>query len=287
MCVAAPIPGVGPGNPGVCGQAPAHPEMTAMRILLSETTWSASAIAAELEKTGYLVTRADDGQSVLDYAGLSQEDAILLDADLPDMGALACLRELRSRHPQAGIVFLTGRTEDALRLAALTAGADDALSRDAPAREIAARIGAIARRRAGFPSAPVLAGGVELDLIRRDARVGTQSVRLSRLEFALVEFLALRAGSVMSDDDIMTHLYGLEDTPEDGIVKVFVSHIRRKIEVAGGDPAALTTVWGRGYRLEMANVPVREERAVPVAGVAASAPAGVAAPAAERQRKAA
>jgi DNA-binding response OmpR family regulator len=236
-----------------------------MRILLSETTWSASAIAAELERTGYLVTRADDGQTVIDYAGLSQEDAILLDADLPDLGALACLRELRSRRPQTAILVLTGRNEDTLRLAALMAGADDALCRDAQPREIAARIGAIARRRAGFPAAPVLAGGIELDLFGRTAQVGGQPVRLSRLEFALVEFLALRAGSVMSDDDIMTHLYGLDDTPEDGIVKVFVSHIRRKIEVAGGDPAALTTVWGRGYRLEMESAPARTEQAAPAA----------------------
>ncbi len=220
-----------------------------MRILLAETTWASSAIAADLERTGHLVTRADDGQSVIDYAGLSQEDAVLLDADLPDMGGLACLRTLRARHPQSAIVFLTGRTDDALRLAALSAGADDALSRHARPVEIAARLVAVARRRAGFPAAPVLAGGMELDLIRREARVGARPVKLSRLEFGLVEFLALRAGSVMSDDQIMTHLYGLDDTPEDGIVKVLVSHIRRKITLAGGDPAAIGTVWGRGYRV--------------------------------------
>lgn len=238
-----------------------------MRILLSETTWSAAAIAAELERTWHLVTRAEDGQAVIDHAGLSQEDAILLDADLPDMEAIACLRVLRSRQPQTGIAVMTGKAEMALRLRALAAGADCAVSRDAPPAEIAARLAAIVRRRAGFHAAPVLGGSVELDLVARAARVGGRDVGLSRMEFSLVEFLSLRAGHVMSDDDIMTHLYGLEDMPDNGIVKVFVSHIRRKIAAAGGDAPTLHTIWGQGYRVEAERVPPRAKRqqAAPVA----------------------
>jgi DNA-binding response OmpR family regulator len=218
-----------------------------MRVLITETTFSAMTMAADLARAGLLVTRADDAEDALTHAEHAPQDAVIVEADLPDQRPADLIRTLRRRYPALGILLIAPATDLAARLAAFEAGADDALPHGSAPAEVGARIAAITRRHRGRAQAELKLGDLSLDLAARRAMIGATPVRLARLEFALLAFLAQRAGQVQSRDTIMAHLYGLEDSPDSRIIPAYVCHIRTKIRAAGGDAAIITNHWGRGY----------------------------------------
>lgn len=221
-----------------------------MRVLILETTFATMSLAVDLTRTGLLVTRAADAEDTLAFADHAAQDVAIIDADLPDAQPATLIRTLRNRHPDLGLILTAPRGDLGARLAAFAAGADDALAYDVPAAEVAARIEAIVRRHRGTPQSDLRLGDLTLDLATRELRVGSAVVPLARLEFALFEFLARRAGQVLSRDAIMEHLYGLEDSPDHRIITAYICHIRSKIAEAGGDPSVIRNHWGRGYSIE-------------------------------------
>ncbi len=149
-----------------------------MRILIAMTTWAAMTAAKDLAEAGFLVTRAEDGTDLLEYADLSEQNAILFDADLPDMEASACLKQLRRVRPDAAIVLLVPPGARATATRALADGADDVVTYGTDARELAARVQAVARRRAGLSDPVVQFGDLTLDIARQRASVGIRAGRI-------------------------------------------------------------------------------------------------------------
>lgn len=220
-----------------------------MRILIADTTWNSMIAAKALADAGLLLTRANDGQELFEYADLSAQNVILFDADLPDIGPLDCLRRLRAEHPETGIVLMADETDMAFRLRALQLGADDVVSRKVKSGELVARVQAIARRRSGHAAPVFEIEGLQIDTLSRQARVGGKALPLTRMEYELLELLAMRTGQIVDKDRIMAQLYALGDAPDIRIIGVYIHHIRAKIAAFGGNPSILENVRGRGYSL--------------------------------------
>lgn len=222
-----------------------------MRVLITETTFPAMALANDLASRGLLVTRAGDAEDALTFAEHAPQDVALVEGDLPDHRPTDLIRLLRRRHPGLALILIAPPGDLGTKLAGFEAGADDVVPPSMPAAEIAARAEAIVRRYRGRAGAELRLGSLTLDLSARKARVGKTVLPLARLEFALVEFMAQRMGQVVSRDQIMAHLYGLDDSPDSRVITAYVCHIRSKMEAAGGDGSVIRNHWGRGYSVAM------------------------------------
>jgi two-component system cell cycle response regulator CtrA len=220
-----------------------------MRILVAETTWSTAAISAELVKQNIGVMSAADGDDLLYLADMVHLNAVVLDARIRGLPAASAVRQIRGSDPSTGILVI-GRADardEAARL--LELGADDVVSEATSPAEIVARLKAIVRRRAGRATPRIEVAGLVLDMDTQTVEVRGRDMQLTRLEYQLLEFLALGANAVRTKADILTQLYMLEDEPHSRIVESYICRIRRKMGELGADAEMLETVWGRGYML--------------------------------------
>jgi two-component system cell cycle response regulator CtrA len=195
------------------------------------------------------VMRAGDGDDLLHMAEMAHLNAVVMDSRIRDLPAASAVRRLRRIDPRTGLLVI-GRADardEAARLFDL--GADDVVSEVTCPCEITARLKAIVRRRAGRATPRIEVGGLVLDIDTQTVEVGGQDMELTRLEYQLLEFLALGAGTVRSRSDILTQLYMLEDEPHSRVVESYICRIRRKMTDLGADASLLETVWGRGYML--------------------------------------
>lgn len=220
-----------------------------MRVLITETTWDSMVAANDLALAGFLVTRAGDAVEASEYAALADHDLYLIDDDLPDMQMFDLVRRLRGYKPLAAICLLSAPRLWKQNLKAFELGIDDMIVKGTPPKEVVARVHAVARRRHGLASPVIEAGGLTIDLLQRRVLAGGRDVPLARLEYEVLEMLALRRGNVLSKDAIMGQLYGLDDAPDTKIITVYICQLRAKIAAAGGDPGIVETVRGRGYAL--------------------------------------
>jgi len=163
--------------------------------------------------------------------------------------SLPALRELRRRGLALPVLVLAARPEPMAEGAALQAGADDVVARQAPLPLLLARLQALQRRALGHRSAEIACGNVLLDQARRTVAVDGRPARLTRREYEVLEMLMLRRGTVIHKEACMARLYGAEEGPEARIVDVFVCKLRRKLAAAGA-AEILRTVWGVGYAAE-------------------------------------
>lgn len=227
-----------------------------MRILVAETSWPTAAVGAELMCQNIGVMRAGDGEELLFMAEMAHLNGIVFDSRMQGVSPTSAIRQLRQFDPNVGILVI-GRADDrddAVRL--LDIGADDVVSEITCPPEVAARMKAIVRRRAGRASARIEVGRIVLDIDTQTAEVGGEEMRLTRLEYQLLEFLALGTNNVRTKPAILTQLYMLEDEPHSRIVDAYVCRIRREMTRLGANAELLETVWGRGYMLrEAARVP--------------------------------
>lgn len=220
-----------------------------MKILIAETSWAAMAAGRELAGRDIGVVNAADGEELCFLAEITEPTAVLLDTKLPGMAYTAAARKLRSLFPNIGLVGIDREESAEVRARALDAGFDDVVPEAADAREVVARILAVVRRRAGHAVPQFEIGDLRLDMSERAATVRGTPMRLSRLEYRLLEYLALGLGAVRSKDAILTHLYDLRDEPDPRTIDAYVCRIRAEITRLGGDPGLLRTVWGRGYTM--------------------------------------
>ena len=136
-------------------------------------------------------------------------------------------------------------------IAGLNAGSDDYLTKPFEMAELVARVQALVRRSYGRPTPKLSVGGLTIDLNSREARSGARPMQLRPLEFALLEYLALRAGTTVSKTDIIDHLYDFNAEPFSNVVEVHVSRLRKELQRLN-NPCHIHTVRGMGYRLEPA-----------------------------------
>jgi DNA-binding response OmpR family regulator len=201
-----------------------------------------------LARSGFQVSRAGTGEEALALAGRLRPDVIVLDVVLPGMDGLEVCRRLQSI-TQAPILITSALGEVADRVVGLEMGADDYLSKPYDTAELLARVRALLRRRGREHTEPTLrVGALEIDPGSHTATWSGQELHLRPTEFDLLVYLAQRAGRLVSRPELLSRL-GYQSNAYERVLDSHVLRVRRALSAAGA-PEVLTTIWGRGYRLE-------------------------------------
>ena len=203
-----------------------------------------------LERAGFAVLVAHDGETALALARIEQPDLIVLDLMLPGMDGLDVCRRLRQMSG-VPIIMLTARVEEADRVVGLELGADDYVTKPFSPRELVARVRSTLRRATGQvgPTAIVRAGDVELDTASLTATVGGKPVDLTSTEFQVLATLARQPGCIFSREQLLEAVHGVAFEGYDRSIDSHIKNIRRKIEPDPRQPSYIQTVYGVGYRL--------------------------------------
>jgi len=216
-----------------------------VRLLLVEDDAMIGAAAREgLRQEGHVVDWVRDGAQAEAAAANGVYDLVLLDLGLPRRDGLAVLRTLRLRRNDVPVLVITARDAVSDRVAGLDAGADDYLVKPFDLDELAARVRAVLRRRAGRSTAALRVGELEIDTAARQVRWKGHEVALSAREYALLEALADRPGAFLSRAQLEERLYGWDQEIGSNAVEVHIHALRRKL-----DPALIRNVRGLGYAL--------------------------------------
>ncbi|NNM88964.1 MAG: response regulator transcription factor [Phycisphaerae bacterium] len=221
-----------------------------MRVLVVEDYKPLrDSLVQALQEDGYVADQAADGKMALWYAQEGVHDVVILDLMLPGVDGLTVLRTLRRREARPCVLILTARDTTEDRVGGLDAGADDYLTKPFALAELLARVRALVRRRYQQSASVVEIGNMQLDTIARTVRRAGESIELTAREYALLEYLAMRASQVVSREDIWAHIYDANAALESNVVDVFVGLVRRKLERPGW-PRLIHTRRGQGYVLE-------------------------------------
>jgi DNA-binding response OmpR family regulator len=202
-----------------------------------------------LERAGFDVLAARDGETALTLARVERPDLIVLDLMLPGVDGLDVCRRLR-RESGVPIIMLTARVEEADRIVGLELGADDYVTKPFSPGELVARIRATLRRAGGEvgPSTMLRAGDVELDTASLTATVAGRPVDLTSTEFQLLATLVRQPGRIFSREQLLEAIHGVAFDGYDRSVDSHVKNLRRKIEPDPRQPSYIQTVYGVGYR---------------------------------------
>jgi len=206
------------------------------------------AVAKGLREAGYAVDVTGDGEEGLWYATTNDYDVIVLDLMLPGVDGLAILKRLRSEGRPAHVLILTAKDTVADRVRGLDLGADDYLVKPFALEELLARVRALARRAYCVKNPVVEVGDLKIETATQRVWRGRESVQLTPREYALLEYLAMRAGETVSRTDIWEHVYEFTSEADSNVVDVYIAYLRRKLE-RPGKPPLIHTVRGRGYSL--------------------------------------
>jgi len=221
-----------------------------MRILLVEDEPHAAHVLAKgLREQTYAVDVAADGETAIFQAATTDYDAVILDVMLPVRDGFAVCRTIRESGCAVPILMLTARDAVDARIQGLDCGADDYLVKPFDFGELLARLRALIRRGA-HPVLPehIAIGALTLETRGRRVLVGTRELVLTAKEYALLEYLARRAGDVVSRADIAEHVWDEHYDPMSNIVDVYVQRLRRKLDRTGGE-SLIRTRRGEGYQL--------------------------------------
>ncbi len=222
-----------------------------MRVLIVEDYGPIrESVSQGLREAGFAVDATGDGREGLWYAESSAYDVIVLDLMLPSMDGLTVLRKLRAGGSEAHVIVLTARDTLEDRVLGLNAGADDYLVKPFGFDELLARVRALVRRKYAAKSPLIRIGDLEIDTSTRQVRRGDAIIDLTAREYALLEYLAVRAGELVSRTDIWEHVYDFHASAQSNVVDVYIGYLRRKLE-AGDVPPLIHTRRGQGYVLSV------------------------------------
>jgi DNA-binding response OmpR family regulator len=207
-------------------------------------------IRSQLEVQGFSVQVAADGHEALRLAANGPLDLVLLDITLPTIDGLEVARRLRSTS-SIPIILVTARDSPETKIAALDIGGDDYLTKPFHSGELTARVRAVLRR-ANKSSAPAIvqAGNLTILIDRRIVMYGDEEIRLTKLEFGLLQELACRPDTVVTYEQLMRAVWG-STTSDMRAVHVHICNLRRKIEHGRSVPRMILPVAGIGYRFRM------------------------------------
>jgi DNA-binding response OmpR family regulator len=206
-----------------------------------------------LTREGYEVEGVGDGSQALARFGQVKPDLVVLDIMLPGADGLAICKEIR-KTSQVPIIMLTARDEVTDKVVGLEVGADDYLTKPFHPQELVARAKALLRRARIEPDAPKLirAGKLEVDLERHEVRHAEAKVQLRPKEFDLLALLARHPGRVFQRSELLDLVWGYDFPGYTRTVDVHVQQLREKLAAGGVTEPSIQTVWGVGYRLELA-----------------------------------
>jgi DNA-binding response OmpR family regulator len=221
-----------------------------MRILFVEDSKRLQrSIAIGLRKAGYTVDVTGDGQEGLWFAESYDYDVIILDLMLPGMDGLTILKRLREQGKKAFVLILTAKDTVEDKVEGLQTGADDYLVKPFAFEELLARIQALIRRKYGIKTNSINIGNLEIDLARRAVIGNGKEIDLMPREYALLEFLALRKGTLVSRAEIEEHIYDERVDPMSNVVDSAICTLRKKID-SSDEPSIIKTRRGMGYIIE-------------------------------------
>jgi DNA-binding response OmpR family regulator len=221
-----------------------------MRVLLVEDEPTAARVLAKgLREQTYAVDLAADGETAIFQVATADYDAVILDVMLPLKDGFAVCRSVRASGCAVPILMLTARDAVDARIYGLDCGADDYMVKPFDFGELLARLRALIRRgRQPLVPETLVVGALAIDTRSRQVRVRGQSVALTAKEYALIEYLARRAGDVVTRADIAEHVWDEHYDPLSNVVDVYVQRLRRKLDQPGSE-SLITTRRGEGYQV--------------------------------------
>jgi DNA-binding response OmpR family regulator len=221
-----------------------------MRVLYVEDSERLRrSVSHGLRRSGFAVDTAQDGEDGFHLAQSETYDVIILDIMLPKVDGLALLRQIRQRDNDTHVLLLTARDTVPDRVAGLRAGADDYLIKPFAFEELLARVEALARRQHHTKTPLLRINDLKIDLAAKTVTRGEEQIPLRPREFALLEFLTLRRGQVVSRSEIESHIYDVSADVMSNVVDSAVCALRRKIDPPDGD-SIIQTRRGLGYIIE-------------------------------------
>jgi two-component system KDP operon response regulator KdpE len=197
----------------------------------------------------YRVLESQSGKEGLSDVALRRPDVVLLDLGLPDMDGIAVLKRLRE-WTHVPVLILSVRDGPDEKIAALDAGADDYVTKPFESGELLARLRAIQRRASSAIEEPFFrAGSLEIDFNARAVTLNGSEVKLTATEYALLKILAQHAGKVVTHKQLLREVWGPNAEEQSQYLRVYMAHLRKKIEPADTQEKLLRTESGIGYRL--------------------------------------
>lgn len=208
-----------------------------------------------LEEEHYRVLESENGKQGLSDAALRRPDVVLLDLGLPDIDGLQVLEHLRE-WSHVPILILSVRDGPEDKIAALDAGADDYVTKPFESGELLARLRAIQRRTVSLNEEPFFrAGSLQIDFNARMVTIKGREIKLTPTEYALIKILAQHAGKVVTHKQLLREVWGPTAEEQSQYLRVYMTHLRKKIEPAGTRETFLRTESGIGYRLVLPRQP--------------------------------
>ena len=210
-------------------------------------------IAIFLQADGYLVRKAYNGLEALDIVMTENVHLIILDIMMPELDGIKTLLKVRESK-NLPIILLSAKSEDADKILGLTAGADDYITKPFNPSELVARVKSQLRRYTQLGAmqiteTQIAIRGLVLDTESKSVTVDGEAVRLTPLEYKILELLCRHPGKVFSTEEIYRQVWN-DDIVSDNAIAVHVRHIREKIEINPKEPRYLKVVWGVGYKIE-------------------------------------
>ena len=220
-----------------------------MRLLLVEDNAPLrKSVAKGLREAGFAVDATGDGEEGLWFARTGEYDVIVLDLMLPKLDGLEILKRLRDQGNPVHILILTAKDKVDDRVRGLDLGGDDYLVKPFAFGELLARVRALVRRKYESKSASIQVADLEIDTRARSVRKAGRVVQLTAREYSLLEFLALRAGQVVTRTEIWEHIYDFAAEPNSNVIDAYIAHLRKKLE-QDGQPHLIHTRRGMGYMM--------------------------------------
>nr|WP_308204714.1 response regulator transcription factor [Frankia sp. R82] len=248
--------------------------MQPVRVLVvDDETTLAELLSMALRYEGWEVRSAGDGRTALRLAREFRPDAVVLDIMLPDMDGLEVLRRLRAETPDVPVLFLTARDAVEDRVAGLTAGGDDYVTKPFSLEELVARLRGLMRRAArtteAAQGARLVVGDLTMDEESREVDRGGVPVHLTATEFELLRFFMRNPRRVLSKAQILDRVWNYDFGGQANVVELYVSYLRKKIDA--GRPPMIHTMRGAGYVLRPADQ-AQAAPGPPTSGGGAAAP---------------
>jgi two-component system KDP operon response regulator KdpE len=206
-------------------------------------------LRACLEGHGYRVVEAATGQAGITEAAQRRPEVVILDLGLPDLDGVAVLKRIRE-WSQVPVVVLSVRDREEDKIAALDNGADDYVTKPFSTGELLARLRVARRRAQSAPETTIFrSGSLEVDLTARIVKRQGQEVKLTATEYSLLRLLVQHAGKVLTHRQILREVWGPNAAEQTHYLRVYMAHLREKLEVNPAQPDLFLTEAGVGYRL--------------------------------------
>jgi two-component system KDP operon response regulator KdpE len=221
-------------------------------LVIDDETQIQRLLDLTLSSNGYRVIVTGTGEEGLRRAGMDRPDLVVLDLGLPDIDGTVVLKRLRE-WATTPILILSVRSEESEIIACLDSGADDYLVKPFRSGELLARVRTALRHRPGLPQEAVFASGnLSVDLAARSVRRGEEPVKLTATEYKLLSLFVRNAGRVLTHRYLLEQVWGPAFVEETEYTRVYVGHLRKKIEEDPANPRLILTESGIGYRLAAA-----------------------------------